>query len=46
MQCHDMPNPVFFRLGHTENYSFSLELETAIAEAADEASNMLTNQIV
>ena len=34
------------RLGHSDNYSFSLELETAIAEAAEETSHILTNQIV
>ena len=37
---------LFNRLGHSENYSFSLELETAIAEAAEETSHMLTIQII
>ena len=34
------------RFGHCDNYSFSLELETALAEAADRSSTLLTNQIV
>ena len=34
------------RLGHSENYSFSLELETAIAHAAEEACSVLSDQIV
>lgn len=34
------------RLGHAESYSFSLELETALATALDEASSLLSPQIV
>lgn len=34
------------RLGHSESYSFSLELETAIAQVAEGASSMLSNHIV
>ena len=33
-------------MGHSENYSFDLELETAIAQAADQSSRFLSNQIV
>ena len=33
-------------MGHSENYSFGLELETAIAQAADQSSRLLSNQIV
>ena len=34
------------RLGHCENYSFSLELETAIAQALNEESTILSSKIV
>ena len=34
------------RFGHCENYSFSLELETALGRAIQESSNLLTPQIV
>ena len=34
------------RMGHSENYSFSLELETALAQAVDETSNLLSTQII
>ena len=34
------------KLGHCENYSFTLELETAIATAADIQSSLLTQKIV
>ena len=34
------------RLGHSENYSFSLELETALATMVQQSSNLLTSQIV
>ena len=34
------------RLGHSENYSFSLELETAIAQSVAEMSSVLSNQII
>lgn len=34
------------RLGHCESYSFSLELETAIAKAAEESSSLITSQII
>ena len=34
------------RLGHCENYSFSLELETAIAQALNEDSTTLSKKIV
>lgn len=34
------------RFGHCENYLFSLELETALADAVDQSSALLTNQIV
>ncbi len=34
------------RFGHCENYSFSLELETALASALQETSNILSVQIV
>ena len=34
------------KLGHSESNSFSLELDTAIAEAADLSSNLLSEQIV
>ncbi|KAL5022875.1 hypothetical protein ScPMuIL_002030 [Solemya velum] len=33
-------------LGHCENYPFALELETAIAEAAEQSSQMLSSQII
>lgn len=33
------------RLGHCESYSFSLELETALAEAAMKSSSLLSTQI-
>ena len=35
-----------FRLGHSESYSFSLELETAQAEVAEKSSQVLSSQIV
>ena len=34
------------RLGHSESYSFSLELETAIASALQETSRLLSTQVV
>ena len=34
------------RFGHCESYSFSLEVETAIAKALQETSSPLSNQIV
>lgn len=34
------------RLGHSENYEFGLELETALAKAIEESSTYLTPQIV
>ena len=34
------------RLGHCESYSFSLELDTALAEAVAEISSMLSNKII
>ena len=34
------------RFGHCESYDFSLELETALAEAGEMSSSWLTNQIV
>ena len=34
------------KLGHSESYSFSLELETALAEALEEAHTILTPQII
>ena len=34
------------RLGHCENYSFSAELETALAIMVEKSSYLLTNQIV
>ena len=34
------------RMGHTESYSFSLELETALAKAVAETSSLLSTQIV
>ena len=39
-------NTLMNRLGHAESYSFSLELETALASALDEASSILTPQII
>lgn len=33
-------------MGHSENYSFSLELETALAQAVDETSSLLSTQII
>ena len=39
-------NTLMNRLGHAESYSFSLELETALAVALDEASSLLTPQII
>ena len=33
------------RLGHSENYSHSLALETALATTVQQSSNMLTSQI-
>ena len=37
---------IFNRLGHSESYSFGLEIETALAEALDEVSTYLTPHIV
>ena len=37
---------ILHRLGHSQNYSFGLELETAQAKALDEVSTHLTPQIV
>ena len=34
------------RLGHCESYTFSLELETGIANAIEQSSTLLTNQII
>lgn len=34
------------RLGHCETYNFSLELETAVAEALEQTSSLLTLRIV
>ena len=34
------------KLGHSESYSFSLELETALAVALEEAHTILTPQII
>ena len=34
------------RLGHSENYSYSLELETALATMVQQSSNLLTSQII
>ena len=34
------------RLGHSESYNFSLELETALAKAVNEVSSFLTPQII
>ena len=34
------------RPGHSENYSYSLELETALATMVQQSSNMLTSQII
>ena len=34
------------KLDHSESYSFSLELETALAEALEEAHTILTPQII
>ena len=34
------------RFGHSENYSFAIELETALATAMQQSSNLLTTQIV
>ena len=34
------------RLGHSESYSFSLELETAIAQALQQTSSILSRQVV
>ena len=34
------------RLGHSESYRFSLELETAIAKSLEEASSYLSTQII
>jgi len=34
------------RMGHSESYSFSLELETAIAQAVEKTSSFLSTQIV
>ena len=39
-------NTLMNRLGHAESYSFSLELETALATALEEASSVLTPHIV
>ena len=37
---------VISRLGHSETYSHSLELETALATMVQQSSNMLTSQII
>lgn len=37
---------LFNRLGHSEKYTFSLELETALAEAVAETSSLLSTQII
>ena len=34
------------KLGHAESYSFSLEIETTLATALDDASSLLTPQLV
>ncbi|KAL2091604.1 hypothetical protein ACEWY4_013867 [Coilia grayii] len=34
------------RFGHCESYDFSLELETALAEAVESSSSQLSNQII
>ena len=34
------------RFGHSESYSFSLELETAIGQALQQSSSLLSRQIV
>ena len=34
------------KLGYSESYSFSLKLETALAEAFEEAHTILTSQII
>ena len=34
------------RLGHSENYSYSLALQTALATTVQQSSNMLTPQII
>ena len=34
------------RFGHCENYSYTLELETALAKAAQDQSNVLSQKIV
>ena len=39
-------NMILHRLGHSESYDFSLEMETALAKALDEVSTYLTPQIV
>lgn len=39
-------NTLMNRLGHAESYSYSLELETALATALEQASSVLTPQIV
>lgn len=39
-------NTLMNRLGHAESYSFSLELETALATALQDTSSVLTPQIV
>ena len=39
-------NTLMNRLGHTKSYTFTLELETALASAIDQASGILSIQIV
>eukprot|EP00794_Sanderia_malayensis_P002103 gene2103-2388_t len=39
-------NTMINRLGHAESYTFTLELETALAAALDKASDVLSTQIV
>lgn len=39
-------NTLMNKLGHAESYSFGLELETAVATALEEASSLLTPQII
>ena len=34
------------KLGHSESYSFSLELKTALAETLEEAHTILTSHII
>ena len=36
---------IFNRLGHCDNYSFSVELETALANSTNKASTLLTSRV-